>query len=223
MAGSPGVAASIVVLSLVALLLSVLVLRRFRVDRQRCYLYWGAGLFLVFVTLVQEAALYVGVWSQLLIQSYLILVAVLVGVLSLGSAELSLRGLSKYLWFGYMVVTSVALAVVGLLETVSSSVVSGGVVSGSPPTSVLILSSLVTFPAAAMLIASSLYGVVRTKRYQLLYITIGTIVISIAGSLYLVSFPVTLYYAEFVGVALLFLGFVQIPRLAGRVGQPTPA
>ena len=221
MSSSTAIAISLLVLSVIALLLSVLVLRRYVRERQRCHLYWGVGLLLFFVTLVQEAVLDLGVWSELLIQSYLILVAVLVGILSLGSAELSLHGRWRPLYFGYIGATSVALVVVGLLVTIPGSIVSQGVVSGVPPTSITVLSSIITVPAALLLILSSLYGVVRQRRYHLLFIAVGTAVISAAGALYLVSFPASLYYAEFVGMLLLFLGFVRIPQLLP--GRAAPA
>lgn len=224
MSNSTAIAVSLLALSVITLVLAVLILRRFQRERQPCHLYWGVGIFLFFVTLVQEAVLDLGVWSQLLIQSYLILVAVLVGILSLGSAELSLRGRWRALWFGYIGVTSGVLVVVGLIVTVPTSIVSSGVVSGLPPTSIDVLSSLVTVPAALLLIVSALYGAVRYRRLNLLYIAAGTAVISAAGALYLVSLPATLYYAEFVGMVLLFLGFVKIPRLAiAGLPQPQPS
>lgn len=222
MSAALAVTASLVVLALVALLLAVLVFRRFRRDHQNCHLYWGIGLFLVFVTLAEEVALYDGTWSQLLLRSYLVLVGVLVGILSLGSAELALASRWKRAWFAYIGATSVILAVVGFLYSAPSSIVVHGVVSGLPSTPVVVASSLVTYPAAGFLVVSSLYGALRGRRFQLLYITFGTIVISAAGSLYLVSFPVTLYYAEFVGVALLFLGFVRVPLLSASVARPAP-
>ena len=217
------IAASLAVLSAVAFALALMVFLRFYRERQACHLYWSVGLFLVFVTLAQEVPLYVGIWSEPLIQSYLILVAVLVGVLSLGSAELSLSGRWRTLWFGYMGAMSVALVVCGLIVSVPSSVVVDGVVSGLPPPVIEVLSSLITFPAAALLFVSSLYGAIRQHRLNLLYIAAGTAVISAAGALYLVSFPATLYYAEFVGVVLLFLGFVKIPRLVHPNPAPCPA
>lgn len=223
MTGSAAVAGSIVGLSAVALVLAVLVLQRYRIERRTCHLYWGVGLLLVVAVLAAEAALYVGVWSQPLIQSYLILAAVLVGILSLGSADLSLRGRWKALYFGYVGVTSVALLAVGLATTIPTSIISGGVVSGLPPLWVDVLSSLITFPAAVLLIVSSLYGAFRQHQPRLLFITAGAIVFSAAGTLYLVSFPVTLYYSDFVGVVLLFLGFVTLPRLEAPSPMPRPA
>jgi hypothetical protein len=223
MSNTPAIAVSLVVLSLIALALSILVLRRYLEKRQACHLYWGVGLVLVFVTVLEEVPLCVGVFSQLLILSYLVLVAVLVGILSLGSAELALSGRWKTLWFGYIGVVSAALVGVSAVTPVSSSIVVNGVVTGLPPLWVEILSSLVTVPAALFLIVASLYGAVRGHRWNLLYIAAGTAVISAAGALYIASFPVTLYYAEFVGVVLLFLGFVKVPGISSPTAQPQSA
>ncbi|HYB79201.1 MAG TPA: hypothetical protein VEG66_05520 [Thermoplasmata archaeon] len=221
MSNASAIAASLVFLSVIALVLAALVLRRYRNERRACYLYWGLGLFLFFVTLVEEAVLDFGVWSQPLIQSYLVLVAVLVGILSMGSAEISLARRWRWPYYGYLGVTSVALVVVGFTTTIPTSIISNGVVSGLPPTSIDLISSLITFPAAVLLIVSALYGTVKYRRYHLLYIALGTGVISAAGTLYLVSFPATLYYAEFLGILLLFLGFVRIPRIAAET-RPQP-
>jgi len=220
---STAVATSLGVLSAVAFFLALLVFLRYYRERQACHLYWSVGLFLVFVTLAEEVPLYLGVWSEPLIQSYLILVAVLVGILSLGSAELALSGRWRTLWFGYIGLMSAAVAVCGVIISVPSSVVVDGVVSGLPPPVIEVLSSLVTFPAAALLFVSSLYGAIRRRRPNLLYIALGTAVISAAGALYIASVPATLYYAEFVGVVLLFFGFVKIPRLVAPSPQPGPA
>ncbi len=217
MSTSPALAASIAALSVVALILAALVLVRFRRGHQLFHLYWGVGLLLVFVSIAIEAVVYVGVWSQALVQTYFVITAVLVGILSLGSAELALRRRWKFVWFGYIGLTSVALVVVGFLYSVSPGVVVNGVISGVPSSTVVIVSTLVTVPAAALLIVTSAYGAIREKRYHLFYITAGTIVFSIAGALYVVAFPVSLYYADFVGVALLFLGFVRVPAILARM------
>jgi hypothetical protein len=214
------IAASIVALSVVALVLAGIVLWRFRREQRLWHLYWGAGIFLVFITLAEESGLYVGLWSQLLVRSYFILVALLVGVLSLGSAELALKARWKYAWFGFVGVAGAASTVIGALTPVQSSVLSGGVVVGVPYMD-LVASSLVTIPSSLLLIITSLYGVIRQKRLRLLYITVGTALIAFAGGLYLVNFPATLYYAEFIGVVLLFFGFVNV---AGRpTSQPSPS
>ncbi len=222
--GSAAVAASIAALSGVALFLSLLVLVRFRRNRRRAQLYFGAGLLLVSVTIAEEALFYVGVTPEVLLSSYVVLVAALVGVLSLGSAELSWHGWRKSLWFLYVGVVSLAMVVVAVLVPVPASVVRDGVFTGQLPPLLTAVSIAVTVPSAMLLILGSLYGAVREHRWNLLYIALGTIVISAAGALYVTAFPVSLYYAEFLGVGLLFLGFTRLPRRdpAATRGFPTP-
>lgn len=218
-----GIAVSVAVLGVVALALASLVLSKFLRNRHPWHLYWSVGIYLVFVTLAEEAALALGIWSQLLIRSYLVLVALLVGILSLGSAELSLSRRWRLLWFGFVGAAGLACAVAVILSPVASSIMFQGVVWGLPPTIVVVASSVLTVPSALLLIGSSLYGVVRQRRFHLLYITLGTAVLSLAGSLYIVSFPATLYYADFVGVLLLFFGFVKVIDRPAKVAQPAPA
>jgi len=206
----PVVGVSIVVLSAVALVLSGMVLAKYRSGRSLAHLFWGVGIVLVGLTLAEEAGLYFGLWSQLLIRSYFVLVALLVGILSLGSAEISLSGRWRSAWFAYVGLGGVASIVVGAITTVSPSVLRAGVVWGSPPLALVLASTVLTVPSALLLIVSSAYGAVRQHRPRLLYVTVGTAVIALSGSLYIVSFPVALYYAEFLGVLLLFLGFVHI-------------
>ena len=217
------IAVSMVAICVIALVLAVLVLARYRRDRRRWHLYWGIGIFLVFVAQAQEAAFYLGLWSQLLIRSYLVVVAVLVGVLSLGSAELSLRGRARSLWYGYVGASCAACAAVCAVTPVSSTILYEGVVWGMPPINVVIVSSLATIPTALLLIVASLLGAVRERRLRLLYITAGMTVFTVSGSLYIVSFPAAMFYAEFLGVVLLFLGFVNVLDRPVRSPRPIPA
>jgi hypothetical protein len=213
MDGGEGLTASLAALAAVAGLLAWLIFRRFATQRHRSHLYWGAGLALVAVTIAQEAAIYAGFRAPTFLQLYLVLVAALVGVLSMGSAELQFSRRWRLAWAGYLGTTCAVLAVVTFVTPVPSALVVDGVVSGVPPLAVIVVSSLVTIPAAVLLIVSSLYGAWRRKRWQLLYVAGGTMVLSASGALYLAAFPLTQYYADFVGVALLFLGFVRL-RLA---------
>ena len=210
------ITSSIVVLAAVALVLAVAVLRRYSARHQACYLYWGSGLVLVFATLLAEAFFYIGFQSVWMIQLYLFLVAFLVGLLALGSMQLigSLRARKAYVaYFG-----GATLLLLGTLVLFPSnpSMIVDGIVQGNPPVPVIVTSSLLTVPGAAILIGLSGYAAYRTRRWQVLYIAVGTAVITIAGALYIATFPVSLYYAEFVGVFLLFLGFVRVPYLSAR-------
>ena len=221
--GSVAVAASIAALSAVALLLSLLLLARFRRNRRRAQLYFAAGLLLVSVTVAEEALFYVGIAPEALLSSYVVLVAVLVGVLSLGFAELTWHGWRKSLWFLYVGVASLAMVVAAVWVPVPASVVRDGVFTGQLPPLLTAASIAVTVPSAMQLILGSLYGAVREHRWNLLYIALGTIVISAAGALYVTAFPVSLYYAEFLGVGLLFLGFTHLPRRDPTATRGLPA
>lgn len=215
---------SLFVLSAAAVILAGLVLRHWGGSRSgRPYLWWGIGLLLVFVTTLEEGLIYAGVWSQALVQSYFILVAVLVGCLSLGSAELVLRGALRIGWLAFIGVATVAMIVVGLYYPAGSpsSLLTEGVVTGNPPTGTLVVSSILTVPGAFMLAGAALYGAMRDRHLQLLYIVAGVVVISIAGTLYaFLSIPVALYYTEFVGFVLLFLGFVKVPGISSSWHKP---
>ncbi|MHB8352636.1 MAG: hypothetical protein ACYDFT_08145 [Thermoplasmata archaeon] len=171
------------------------------------------GLLLTGITIAEEAVVYGGFLASILLQTYFFLVALLVGILSLGSASLSFRPRAFRLYGLYVIALALVTATIAFASPIPGSVVSQGVITGSPGLPLIISSSLLTFPAAAIMAATSLLGAWRTHRWNLIYIFAGILVISGAGSLYIASMPVTLYYAEFVGVVLLFLGFVRIPAV----------
>ncbi|MGD0511551.1 MAG: hypothetical protein ABSA33_06990, partial [Candidatus Micrarchaeaceae archaeon] len=83
---------------------------------------------------------------------------------------------------------------------------------GNPPLLVIYSSSIVTFPAAAILITVALKSYLKTKSYRMLSIIIGVVIVSIAGTLYIVQFPSLLYAAEFIGILLLWVGFYSRPK-----------
>ncbi|HEY6239046.1 MAG TPA: hypothetical protein VIZ68_07680 [Thermoplasmata archaeon] len=217
-------ALALVVLSVLTLLLAAVEARRFAARGGRAHLYWSAGLGLVVVTILFEAVFYSGAWSELLAQSYLFLVAVLVGLLSLGSAELLLPARARPIYAGYVAVTCAIVGYFSLTQPVAPSILSDGVFTGNPSLAVILASSLVTLPAAAVMVIGSLRSAVKLRQWRLLYVTAGILVISAAGTLYIVSVPITLYFAEFVGVLLLFIGFGGLPaRSAARSPAPSAA
>jgi len=54
----------------------------------------------------------------------------------------------------------------------------------------------------------------RSWSWRTLMMGIGACVLAAGGALYIASFPVALYYSEFVGIVLIFLGLVSLPHLA---------
>ncbi|HEV2316646.1 MAG TPA: hypothetical protein VGV89_03625 [Thermoplasmata archaeon] len=218
MVGTDGelVLLSLVVLSALTFVLGGFETRRWLSFRRRSELYWSVGLVLVGITLAQEAAVYAGYDAGPFLAFYFLLVALLVGILSLGSAELAFGPRWRRVYAAYLAAASALVAYFCFAGPISAQVVTAGVVTGSPGVGVIVASSLVTFPAAAIMAGGAILGVVRGRRWNLAYIAAGILVISAAGSLYIASFPVTLYYAEFAGVLLLFFGFVRLPA-------PSPA
>ena len=217
------VSVSIAVLSVLTVVLTVLVASRYLRTRGLPHLFWAIGLGLVGVTLAQEVLLYLGFWSQLLIESYLLLIAVLVGILSIGSIETQSNLLLRRSYEAYIIAASLYAGFVAFTTPVDPSILTGGVVTGNPPLALLLASILLTVPGAGVLLITSIVGAFRTKRWSLLYIAGGTGVITAAGGLYIVAIPVTLYYAEFVGVFLLFLGFVVPSFSRAPSAAPRPA
>jgi hypothetical protein len=90
--------------------------------------------------------------------------------------------------------------------------VNAGIITGNPPLSLLVLSSLVTGPATVLLVTASVLSLRRSYRWQTLLMVSGALILGAGGTLYIASFPVALYYAEFIGIVLLFLGLIGLPQ-----------
>jgi hypothetical protein len=212
------------VLAVLTVVLMVVEARRYVQRRMRPHLFWSVGLALVVVSLAIEAIFYAGGWSVPAAQSYFFLVALLVGVLSLGSAELLLPHQYRAPYAVYVAVLSAVTAYLCFVDPIGRGVLSGGVVTGNPSLGVLVASSCVTVPAAAIMVIGSIRSALQLRQWRLLYVAAGILVISAAGALYIVSIPITLYFAEFVGVFLLFVGFGGLPsRHASARGVPQVA
>lgn len=212
---------SIGVLGLLAALLGVMEWRRYTRQGARSHLYWSIGLMLVFFTLIEEAIFYSGYWTSALLSSYFFLVALLVGILSFGSAENGLPAKWRGVYMGYTFAAMAVVAFFCAINPVSGSVLSQGVVTGNPSLGIILSSTALTVPAATLMAGLALLGVYRSHVFRLAYIAAGILVISAAGGLYIVSIPITLYYAEFVGVFLLYVGFGGVHPSGLR--RPAPA
>ncbi|HEV2231717.1 MAG TPA: hypothetical protein VGS18_05990, partial [Thermoplasmata archaeon] len=138
-----------------------------------------------------------------------------VGLLSLGSAELALGPRWRGVYRAFVAASTVLVLIVVLLYPAGRSDLSSGVFTNAPLL-VNLASSVLTFPAAILMAAGAILGALRTSRWRSLWTAAGIIVISLAGFLFIVSIPVTLYYAEFLGVVLLFVGFGAVPSFSAR-------
>ena len=218
---SDGIAVSLVLLALLLVVLSVRGVRKFLATRVRTQLMWGAGLSLAAGAMAIEAVVYIGFVDSPLLQVYVFLSAAIVGVLSLGATKV-LR--SPRIEGVYTLYTLVGCAIVGAACAVTplpDSMVTGGIIAGNPPLLLIALSTLVTGPATVVLLAASAVSLRRSWRWQTMLMAAGALILGAGGALYIASFPVALYYAEFVGVLVLFLGLISLPT-TNPVGAAAP-
>ncbi|MEM3851378.1 MAG: hypothetical protein QXP70_00035 [Methanomassiliicoccales archaeon] len=199
------VSASLILLSALTLYLSVYLLSRWR--RRRANVWWGVALFIGFLSILDETLLYAGFWGEHLIQSFIFLSALLVGLLSLGSISSAGSYWFRAGWLSYVAIISIALAFFSFTQHISRSILSSGVVIGNPPFYDVLFSSLLTVPGACAIALFSLVEARRNHKPSLYLIFAGVVVISFAGFLFVLrEFPVTLYYSEFAGLLLIFFG-----------------
>ena len=197
---------------------------KFAEARSMPQLMWGTGLAFGAAAMAVETVVYFGYVSEGLLQAYVFFSAAIVGVLSLGATRVlrSARFEAVYLW--YTIAGCVAVGVASFLTPLSPSMVSQGVIAQDPPLLLLVLSTLVTGPATVVLVGSAVQGLRRSRRWQTMLMVAGALVLGAGGTLYIASFPVALYYAEFIGIGLLFLGLVSLPTTTQAAsGHPAPS
>jgi len=173
---------------------------------------WGVGLGLATAATAVELIVYVGVVGPLLLQTYVFLSAAIVGFLSLGSTRVLRSTRFERGYTAYILTACGSVGALSFTTPMPSSMISGGVVSGNPPMLLLVLSSLVTVPATFVLLGAVVVSLRRTWRWQTLMMGIGACVLAAGGALYIASFPVALYYSEFIGIVLIFFGLVNLPQ-----------
>ncbi|MEM3227686.1 MAG: hypothetical protein QXK65_01930 [Candidatus Micrarchaeaceae archaeon] len=198
--------ASITVLSLI---LAISLTLNFRMKRQASYLFWSLGMWIFALGVALELVFAFGVYNKLLADAYLFAVALTVELLALGSMQLIRSAKARLAYYAYCIATSVLLAVL-LYTSKFGNIIVTYVVFGALPLPVVIASSLIAFPAAVLLAVIAAMSYRRTRSSKMLSIIAGVVVVSVAGTLYIAAFPEFLYFAEFAGILLLWLGFFDI-------------
>jgi hypothetical protein len=143
-----------------------------------------------------------------------------VGILSLGATRILKNARLETAYTYYTLAGCGVVALFCALTPVSTAIVEGGIIAGNPPVLILVLSSFVTVPATVVLLAASALSLKRSWRWQTLLMAAGALVLGAGGTLYIASFPVALYYAEFIGILMLFLGLISLPQ---PTSTPAPA
>lgn len=192
--------------------LAALLTKNYTGGKNRSFLYWSVGMWLFSFAVLLEVVFSFSIYVPILMGTYLFAVAVLVQMLSLGSLNLLKKRDYMVSYAIYSVIADIFL-LFSLIYTPVGNIIIGGVVFGALPLLVTVASSFVTFPAAAILIVTAILSYRARKSNKMLDIIAGTVVVSIAGTLYIAAFPAFLYYAEFIGILLLWLGFVNFRTL----------
>jgi hypothetical protein len=182
---------------------------------------WAGGLVLGAAAMAIELLAYVGVVTEGLLQTYVFLSAGIVGVLSLGAVASFHRPRLTVGYTGFQVAALAATGVVSFATRLPLSMVSQGIIVGDPPVSLIVLSTVVTGPATVVLLWSAVASLRRAFRWSHVTMIAGACVLGAGGTLYLASFPVMLYYAEFVGIVMLFVGLVNLSRVAVPAAVPS--
>jgi hypothetical protein len=206
--------ASLALLTAALGILSARAFVRFYRTRVRVQVWWAGGLALATAAMAVETIVYLGFLNEPLLQAYVFFSGALVGILSIGATRVLRR---PRLELGYSIYTLFAcglLGVVSFTNVMPLSMVTQGIITGDPPLILLIISSLVTGPATVVLLASSASSLRRSHDWRTLLLVAGALVLGAGGTLYIASFPVALYYAEFIGIVLLFAGLVSLRPVA---------
>ena len=217
-----GIAASLGLLTVVLSILAARGFVRFATTRRHSQLGWGVGLAFGAVATGIELAAYVGSVSSVMLQAYVFFSAAIVGTLSLGSVRAFRHPLYRNLYASYIIGVSAVVAFFCFTTPVPNSMVQAGVISGNPPVFLLVLSSLITVPATIVLLGFAVISLRRAFHWKGLLMIAGASVLAAGGAFYIASFPVALYYAEFVGIVLLFIGLTDFSRWLSASPVPAP-
>jgi hypothetical protein len=188
-------------------------LRSFRA-RSRAQLMWGVGLGLASIATAVELVVYAGFVNGPLLQTYIFLSAAIVGVLSLGSTRVIRSERFRSVYTVYTLAMCALVAGLSFATPLSSGMVSQGVISGNPPTDLILVSSFVTVPATFVLLGAVVLALRRSWQWRTFMMGVGACVLAGGGALYIASFPVALYYSEFIGIIFIFVGLAALPHFA---------
>lgn len=207
-----GIAASLGLLTGVLAFLATRGFVRFFQTRKHSQLGWGVGLGFGAIATAIELSAFIGGVSTIMLQAYVFFSAAIVGTLSLGSVRAFRRPIYRNLYAGYIIAVSAAVGYFCFTTPLSDSMVQAGVISGNPPVFLLVLSSLITVPATIVLLGFAVVSLRRKFHWKGLLMIGGASVLAAGGAFYIASFPVALYYAEFLGIVLLFIGLTDFSR-----------
>lgn len=212
---------STIIIFVLSFLLAMSLTMKYLKATGKSLLYWSMGMWAFAVGAFIEIIFAFNITGNNLLNSfYLLVVALLVEFLAMGSMQLIKSSKLKLTYNVYVVLTTLvliyALAVSKTVYTNPScsptwysgcGLVVNYVASGVPSWLVVYASSAITFVASAVLVIVAALSYMKKRNPRLLAIIVGVALVVVAGTLYIASFPVFLYYSEFAGILLLWYAF----------------
>ncbi len=204
---------STIIIFLLTIPLAAFLTQSFFKSKIRSYMYWSIGMWFFSLGVFIEVLFAFGIYNAFLGNGYMLSVALIVEFLALGSINLIKNSSIKKAYYLFCIASTIFL-VYSILISPNIPIINNARIAFTV-TSLLvsIASSIITFPAAAILVIVAALSYKRTRNIKMLSIIAGVIVVSIAGGLYIEEIPVFLYYSEFVGILLLWLGFFNFNRI----------
>jgi len=187
--------------------LALVMSARYFKKKSRPLMFWSIGMWFFTIGVLLEIVFAAGIYSEALIAIYLFTAVLVVESLALGSMQLIKSAVLKRSYYIYSIAATALLAY-SLYTSNIGNVILHHIVFGLLPTFIVIASSIITFPAAIILIAIAAMSYMHKHSMKMLSIIAGVLVVSVAGTLYIAAFPAFLYYSEFIGILLLWAGFI---------------
>ncbi len=197
---------STIFISAAVFLLARKLVLKYAERKQASYVLWGLGLWFFGLSALIEALLALNIYSTALMGLYLFLVVLVVQLLSLGSVELLNGGLYKKAYYAFSAIVALA-TVASIVSSPPANLMVNYVVAGLPPLPVIITSSIATFVSSAVIVGIAIKSFIKRRSWKMMSIIAGVVVVGAAGTLYIAAMPELLYYAEFLGMVFLWLGF----------------
>ncbi len=198
---------SVAIILILSLGLTLIMSKRYFKSKSKPLLFWSSGMWFFTFGVLLELLFSFNYYFRSIGDLYLLSVSLIVELLAMGSVQLyNSKKLTNY-YAGFMVLSTIIL-IYSLISSNMGNILDHYIVYSVLPLSVVLASSLVTFPAAILLILIAAISYKKKRNYKMLSIIIGVIIVAMAGTLYIVEIPVFLYYSEFIGILLLWYGFI---------------
>ncbi len=207
--------------AIISAVFAFLVFHQWLARRKSYQIAWSVGLAMFAVAALTQFLAEAYGWTDGVYRLYYFMSASLVAVLGVGSAFLVSRRLGLAFSL-YTVLLGVGFAWVVLTAPVNAAALKLSIPAGNGfPDSVRLWAPLFNIPGSLLLIGIALLSYWRSRLAFNLAIAAGAIVAAGSGSLATFGVTWVLYLGEFVGIALMFWGFL-LSREPVKAPRPEP-